>query len=90
MIRFYFALCAAKFYYFINKLRGNARDDRPGLLAFKLCPDFLSRIAKPKLVITITGTNGKSTTSALVYRKLCEMGYNVSFNDWGANLFAGY
>ena len=90
MIRFYFALWAAKFYYFINKLRGNARDDRPGLLAFKLCPDFLSRIAKPKLVITITGTNGKSTTSALVYRKLCEMGYNVSFNDWGANLFAGY
>ncbi len=90
MLRFYFALWAAKFYYWINRKRGNARDDRPGLLAYKLCPDFMARVAKPKLVITITGTNGKTTTSALVYNKLKEMGYTVSFNDWGANLAAGY
>lgn len=90
MIRFYFALWAAKFAAWVYKLRGRERDDRPGLLAFKLCPDFLKHIKKPPLVITITGTNGKSTTSALINNKLVAEGYKVSFNDWGANLYAGF
>ncbi|MCQ2547546.1 MAG: MurT ligase domain-containing protein [Clostridia bacterium] len=90
MLRFYIALWAAKLFYFINKLIGRARDDRPGLLAFKICPDFLARIGKPKLMITITGTNGKTTTSALINSYLKEQGLRVSFNDWGANLHAGY
>ena len=90
MIRFYIALWASKLLYAINRLRGNARDDRPGLLAFKICPDFLARVAKPKLVITITGTNGKTTTSTLLRNQLVDAGYSVSFNDWGANLHAGY
>ena len=70
MLRFYFALWASKFAMWVYKLRGQERNDRPGLLAFKLCPDFLKHIKKPPLVITITGTNGKSTTSALVNNKL--------------------
>lgn len=90
MIRFYFALWAAKFADFLLRLKGETRDDWPGLLANKLCPDFLVRIKKPELVITITGTNGKTTTSALVAGKLKEAGLTVSFNDWGANLHAGY
>ena len=91
MLRFYFALWAAKFVDFINrKIKGDGRDDWPGHLAFKLCPEFLVKVAKPKLVITITGTNGKTTTSALVYKKLVQAGYKVTFNDWGANLHAGY
>ncbi len=90
MLRFFFALWAAKFVAFIFKLRGNERDDWPGLLAGKLCPDFLERISKPKLVITITGTNGKTTTSALVNNLLKEQGYRTSFNDWGANITAGF
>lgn len=91
MLRFYFALWAAKFVDFINnKFKGEGRDDWPGLLAFKLCPDFLARISKPELVVAITGTNGKTTTSALINNKLVEAGYKVTFNDWGANLHAGY
>ena len=90
MIRFYLALWASKLLYWINKRKGNERDDRPGLLAFKICPDFLERVAKPDLMIAITGTNGKTTTSALINNMLVEKGYKVSFNDWGANLHAGY
>ena len=90
MIRFYIALWASKFAMWVYKLRGGERNDRPGLLAFKICPDFLKRISKPPLVICITGTNGKSTTSALVNNKLVSEGYKVSFNDWGANLYAGF
>lgn len=90
MLRFIIALWASKFVYFILKLKNDARNDFPGLLATKICPDFLKRVGKPKLIITVTGTNGKTTTSALINNKLREEGYKVSFNDWGANLQAGY
>lgn len=90
MIRFYIALWASKFTYFILKLKNDAKNDFPGLLATKICPNFLEKVNKPKLIITVTGTNGKTTTSALINNKLTEKGYKVSFNDWGANLQAGY
>lgn len=90
MLRFYITLWISKFAMWVYKLRGQERNDRPGLLAFKLCPDFLRYIKKPPIVITITGTNGKSTTSALINNKLVKEGYKVSFNDWGANLYAGF
>lgn len=90
MFRFYIALWISKIVAFIFKKRGNERDDWPGLLAYKICPQFLKYINKPKLVIAITGTNGKTTTSALINNKLVADGYRVSFNDWGANLQAGY
>lgn len=90
MFRFYIALWISKIVAWIFKLRGNERDDWPGLLAYKLCPNFLSYVKKPPLVIAITGTNGKTTTSALINNRLIEEGYKVSFNDWGANLSAGF
>lgn len=90
MVRFYIALWASKFYCLLLKLKKDEKNDMPGLVANKLCPDFLERIKKPKLVICITGTNGKTTTSNLIYNKLVEEGYKTSFNDWGANLKAGY
>lgn len=90
MIRFYIALWGAKLYYFLLKLKKDDKNDMPGLIANKLCKDFLERIKKPELIICITGTNGKTTTSNLVYNKLIEEGKKVSFNDWGANLKAGY
>lgn len=90
MFRFYIALWASKFAMWVYKLTGNERNDRPGLLAYKICPNFFKYISKPPLVIAITGTNGKSTTSALINNKLVAEGYKVSFNDWGANLYAGF
>ena len=90
MFRFYFALWVSKLVAFIYKLKGDEKNDRPGRLAFKLCPNFLSHIGKPRLIIAITGTNGKTTTSALINDMLNRHGYSTSFNDWGANLHAGY
>lgn len=89
-MRFIISLWTSKLLAFIYRLRGDVRNDMPGLLAFKICPDFLARVKKPPLVITITGTNGKTTTTALIADKLAESGLRVSYNDWGANLHAGY
>jgi UDP-N-acetylmuramoylalanine-D-glutamate ligase len=90
MFRFYIALWASKlmmgFYYLIKK----PKTDMPGLLACKMCPDFLEKISKPKLTITVTGTNGKTTTSTLLNDFLKSNGMTTSFNDWGANMMAGY
>lgn len=89
-MKFYIALWASKLYWFLLKLKKDEKNDMPGLIANKICPDFLEKIKKPELIICITGTNGKTTTSNLVYNKLIEDGKKVSFNDWGANLKAGY
>lgn len=89
-MKFYIALWASKLYWFLLKLKKDEKNDMPGLIANKICPDFLEKIKKPELIICITGTNGKTTTSNLVYNKLIEEGKKVSFNDWGANLKAGY
>lgn len=89
MIRFYIALFASKLLVFINKLRNNRQDDLPGVLAHKICDDFLDRIKKPDTVICVTGTNGKTTVSNLVSEMLIKDGKKVIYNDWGANMRAG-
>ena len=40
--------------------------DSPGTLALKLCPDFLKYVGRPKTIIAVTGTNGKTTVSNLL------------------------
>lgn len=90
MLRFYIALWASKFFLFIYRLTGRSRNDRPGLLALKICPDFLKRIGKPKLVVAVTGTNGKTTVASLVSNILKSDNKKVSYNDWGANMFPGH
>lgn len=90
MLRFFIALWAGKLVSWIFRLRGRTEDDWPGLLANKLCSDFMARVHKPKLVICVTGTNGKSTTCELVANMLKKQGYKISYNEWGANMNAGY
>ena len=89
MIRFYLALISSKLLTFIYKLMGNRQDDRPGILAHKICDNFLEKIKKPELVICVTGTNGKTTVSNLVSELLIKDGKTVIYNDWGANMRAG-
>ena len=74
----------------VYKILGDTKNDLPGLLASKICPNFLKLIKKPALTITVTGTNGKTTTSTLINDFLRSAGLTTSFNDWGANMQAGY
>ncbi len=90
MFRFYIALWASKLMMAVYKIMGDTKNDLPGLLASKICPNFLKLIKKPALTITVTGTNGKTTTSTLINDFLRSAGLTTSFNDWGANMQAGY
>jgi UDP-N-acetylmuramyl tripeptide synthase len=61
----------------------------PGKLAIKLDPDFLSRFQMPPIVVLVTGTNGKTTTSNLIAESLRAGGLKVINNHRGDNLNVG-
>ena len=89
MIRFYIAFYIAKIVTIILKcLRHNATQV-PGRIALTICPDFLKYIAKPNTIITVTGTNGKTTVSNLIQEILQENGKKVISNKLGSNINSG-
>ncbi len=88
-LRFYIALFAAKLAAFGMKLLGKRASYLPGLIAIKLCPDFMGRIDKPAKIIAVTGTNGKTTCCNLILNTLQELGYDVLNNKYGSNVAAG-
>ena len=59
-----------------------------GRIILKLVPDAVSTLSKNRRVILISGTNGKTTTTSLIYSALLARTKVVS-NYTGANLFAG-
>ena len=88
MIKFYIALWASKLCTFLYTLMGNRQDDKPGMLALKICDDFIDKINKPT-IICITGTNGKTTVTNMVSNMLLNDKKKVIYNDWGANTRSG-
>ena len=89
-MKLFFALLISKLYLGFNKLIGKGKSDRAGLLAARICPEILTKIKKPKLVIMVSGTNGKSTITHLVYDILKLDGKKIGFNTWNANMRAGH
>jgi UDP-N-acetylmuramyl tripeptide synthase len=59
-----------------------------GRIILKLQPNAVPVLSKRREVILISGTNGKTTTTALIFSALSVKGKVVS-NYTGANLFAG-
>ncbi len=89
-IQFWLALWGGKVFLWWYKRTGHVRNDRPGMVSMRLCSDFLKYVAKPKLTIAVSGTNGKTTVSHIVASVLTQQGKTVSYNDWGANHHAGH
>ncbi len=90
MFRFYLSLLAGKTYLFFAKLTHNERSDKVAFLVDRICPEFLNKVKKPKLIVSVTGTNGKTTTTSIVAQGLKLNGMKVAYNDWGANLYSGH
>lgn len=61
----------------------------PGELAVRLDPHFIEKFKMPGIVVIVTGTNGKTTTSNLIAEALRRSGYKVINNRRGDNLNVG-
>ncbi len=75
----------------IKKLNRGSGATLPGYVALKIDPSILSVLAdmvKEKIIVTM-GTNGKTTTNAILYSALCAEGYQVIINRTGANMLNG-
>ena len=79
-LRFLFALWMAKLSVPALKITRHNGTDFPGTLALKLCPDFLKYVGRPKTIIAVTGTNGKTTVSNLLADTLEKEGHRVLIN----------
>ena len=88
-LRFYIAMAAAKLAALLLRLLGKNASYMPGVIALKLCKDFIGRLQKPEVMICVTGTNGKTTTSNLLASVLTETGHKVTNNAFGSNVAAG-
>lgn len=87
--RFYVALWGAKAGTILLKLLRRNASFFPGKFAITVCPDFMARIDKPKTVIAVTGTNGKTTVCNMIEDVLKDNNYSIIDNKLGSNVESG-
>lgn len=87
--RFYLAMFMGKLARGTQKLLGMNATFFPGKLALQICPDFMGQVEKPKHLIGVTGTNGKTTVSNLLVDLLETQGIRTTNNRSGSNTKAG-
>ena len=86
---FYLAVLMTRFTIFILRLFGFAGTHVPGHVALAICPLFLEHIGKPKDLIMITGTNGKTTVSNLITDFYQSQNIAAVNNSTGSNIEEG-
>lgn len=87
--RFYMAMFVGRLARRTQKLLGMNATFFPGKVALRICPDFMGQVEKPKHLICVTGTNGKTTVSNLLVDLISAVGIGVTNNRAGSNTNAG-
>ena len=88
-IRFFIALWISKLSIIALKITHHNGTNFPGRLALKICPKFLVYLSKPKTIIGVTGTNGKTTVTNLIADTLNYDKRSVLDNKLGSNTDTG-
>ena len=90
-IRKTLAISAAKSAIILGKILGKKGSSAPGSLAMKIYPDILKELSASikEEIICVCGTNGKTTTTNLIYSMLTNAGKKTVCNNVGANMLPG-
>ena len=89
-MRAFLAKLTAKTVKFGLRIMGRGATTLPGKMALKVDPKIIAKTASGKFIITVTGTNGKTTTSHMISEMTQQFeGYEVINNISGANLASG-
>ena len=88
-IRHYFATAVGKTSQWLLQTFFKGGSSYPGKIALTLDPNILDYLAKDYEVIVVTGTNGKTLTTALIVKILQQEFDDVLTNPTGANMVQG-
>lgn len=83
------SIIASKITIFITKTLLKGGTTFPGRVALKIDKNILAKVSKGYKVVLVTGTNGKTTTTSMIYNIVKEDGHKVITNNTGANLYSG-
>ncbi len=81
-------ICISKVIYFIGKILHKG-SSLPGKIALKLDKNILKKLILPENIIMITGSNGKTSTTEMIYKVFKDNGYDVGCNREGSNQIEG-
>ena len=73
-VRAYIAIILCKALRLVSRLLNRGGTAMPGRWALKVCPQLLQILAKDVKTVVVTGTNGKTTTTALLEHVLQSAG----------------
>lgn len=88
-IKSFFSIIVSKVIIKLSRTLFKGGSNFPGRVALKLDGNILKTVCMDYKVILVTGTNGKTTTTSMIYNMLKDSGKCVITNNTGANMLPG-
>lgn len=88
-VRYYAGVTLSRLSYLGLKALGKKGTHLPGDIALKIYPDILGSLARPKKLIVVTGTNGKTTVCNLLIDFFGSQKIETVNNHYGSNILQG-